>query len=207
MAKLINCFECGSSVSDEARVCPKCHTSSVKGVTCHVCCRQGKGSVMTRKDHPGGDNYDGWTSWFHSECFDAVERENQSTYINCIACHISVHAFKFSCPQCGHPLGDKSFCQACSEPVSKSGGVANIGGRYGKPGYVHQVCYQYRSNDFTKGHKSDKSKSNSCFVATVVYDSPFAAEVIALRYFREILYFARGWVNCWLTSTIWQGPI
>jgi len=98
MAKLINCIECGKSVSSEAAQCPHCKTNVPVGRKCRVCHQI---SAIFKE-----------SNGLCKSCANKLEK----TSIACELCgsppQSAYHGAE--CKNCGHRLGNIRNCRFCS---------------------------------------------------------------------------------------------
>jgi len=107
MATLVNCFECGKTVSSEAPRCPHCTTRYPSGVKCIVCCQHlaRSAAIKISKEYGGAENRVS-VKFFHRSCHQKVN-------------HISLGRGRTSCPVCKCPIefetASSVTCRNCGQ--------------------------------------------------------------------------------------------
>ncbi|MGD1939205.1 MAG: GUN4 domain-containing protein [Cyanophyceae cyanobacterium] len=109
MVQLLQCVECGNSVSDSAENCPHCQAQDYRGLTCTVCLQPVKPSEVRMEKGPMDT-----AMFFHPECFSQVRNAPRP----CGSCGVFVvDASIKECPNCGNDL-DRRLCSFCNQPFS-----------------------------------------------------------------------------------------
>jgi len=173
MVDLVNCIECGKKVSSEAKCCPHCGKDP-RTIGCFVCNEPVR---YSQKVHP--------------ECDRSLH------FFSCQACHKSFNYDKYfnetppsddcyegrhsgTCPYCGHIFYFWK-CDLCGRQVLEAEAK-----RRGEIPYNHY-------------HSLCDKKRSKCFIATAIYDSPSAREVLLLKSFRDNTlmssYFGRQFIK------------
>uniref|UniRef100_UPI0040561564 hypothetical protein n=1 Tax=Candidatus Electronema sp. TaxID=2698783 RepID=UPI0040561564 len=140
MAHLVNCFKCGSKISSEANICPKCNifTGEYQG-QCKLCCRVDKqANLITYKNRYGGEHF------AHAECLSKIRNECDSFVYICTVCQEKVGADTVRCPSCGYPVPywlKTTDCKWCELSVVIGAAKKCEGYHYIR--YYHQSCYKY----------------------------------------------------------------
>ena len=122
---LVQCPECGHSISEGGRSCPKCHHS-------HVICHHCKKGIRHSEEYFGGG---GW-SW-HERCL--LPYFQIPPGLSCPDCKVAFTGstltaalphYPFDCPRCGYPnpLTYSSLCW-CGLPVYPFQEVEHSGDR------------------------------------------------------------------------------
>jgi hypothetical protein len=138
---LIKCFDCGASISESARQCPKCGSYNVKGVQCVICGKRMKASesamrhTTQRHTHMhnrcGASLFDnrghcrecgrtiwgGWGSDWVSDLmhiFLSISAESQSG-----DSYSGPKGGSHPCRKCGvlDPLSYRGICTSCGLPI------------------------------------------------------------------------------------------
>jgi len=171
MAQLLNCLECGSQVSSEARTCPQCATRYPLGRECAACLKIAKASAGL--DTRNGDV----RNWIDTGCYEEFQREYQSVRFTCPVCgnieqcqtvleDSFVVPFFSNWSKCGHPVDPQystSKCIQCSAPVI---GILNAG-TWGYPVHnpLHRKCEV--SRQILAQRKAAKETKSGCLTILV----------------------------------------
>jgi hypothetical protein len=135
MSDLINCIECGGSLSSRASYCPHCHTYSFRGFICKLCGEVGKNSIKKEGIETewfcidGIDELSETVHSYHPECYDRVLQVNYS----CPTCHHTVRQFQTHCFRCGEPFPTDN-CGHCKLSLLTPTAVAHGGKLF------HEFC-------------------------------------------------------------------
>lgn len=109
MVQLLQCVECGNSVSDNSETCPNCQARDYRGLTCAVCLQPIKPSEVRMEAGPMDT-----TLFFHPDCFSQVQHAPRP----CGSCGVLVvDSSEDECPNCGYHL-ERQACQFCQQPFS-----------------------------------------------------------------------------------------
>ncbi|MGD1849883.1 MAG: GUN4 domain-containing protein [Cyanophyceae cyanobacterium] len=109
MVQLLQCVECGNSVSDTAETCPHCKARDYRGLSCTVCLQPAKPSEVRMEPGPMDT-----TMFFHPDCFTQVRNAPRP----CGSCGVFVvDASVKECPHCGSDLA-RRLCNFCGQPYS-----------------------------------------------------------------------------------------
>ncbi len=159
MATLLQCIECGGTVSSQASQCPRCSTKYPFGVKCTVCCKALKRSEALKlvRDYEKTNQPD-IVRFFHHSCYKLVSqiRIGKSR----TSCPVCKHAIEFdtsssvTCSNCGQhiltSLEKPSFapCCYCGFPLNTRLEVAIkevprqfLDGWVTETLYAHKICY------------------------------------------------------------------
>lgn len=175
MATLLQCIECGGSVSSQASQCPRCSTRYPFGVKCIVCCKILKRSEALKlvRDY-GETNQPNVIKFFHHSCYEQVSKVRIGR--SRTSCPVCKHPIEFdtcssvNCPNCGHHiltrLENPSFapCCYCGFPLNTRLEVAIkevprqfLDGWVTETLYAHKICYTpERQAEEKKQQKKDQ---------------------------------------------------
>jgi hypothetical protein len=145
MANLVECAECGHSVSTEAYICPNCQKNPRSSI-CAICSK-----IMKRSESdPICQSYT-----VHTTCMQShLSRNCDTSEFLCPTCsnilkykdvkyhyHIDNYSFENkACPNCGQPLGF-DLCKLCNMPVaSHCKFEVNYSSSEGR--YSNEVCHK-----------------------------------------------------------------
>jgi len=159
MATLLQCIECGGTVSSQASQCPRCSTKYPFGVKCTVCCKAFKRSEALKlvRDYEKTNQPD-IVRFFHHSCYKLVSQVRIGR--SRTSCPVCKHAIEFdtsssvNCPNCGQhiltSLEKPSFapCCYCDFPLNTRLEVALkevprqfLEGWVTETIYAHKICY------------------------------------------------------------------
>lgn len=159
MATLVNCLECGKTVSSEAPRCPHCRTNYPIGVKCIVCCQNLKRSESLKitKEYGGAENRV-LVQFFHQSCHRKVNQIRIGKgRTSCPVCKHSIEfetASSVSCQNCGQNFATNladpvlAFCCYCNfrlntnlEVAIKENNRPFLDGWITETIYAHKICY------------------------------------------------------------------
>jgi hypothetical protein len=167
MAILVNCCECGGSVSSDADRCPHCGCNPIP-YPCRKCGKPVKPSEAKEFMHP--------------KC--AIDRRQEidlTDAFTCPACHtvhtLSTFVFKGGagmegmsyieswqrCPKCGHQLLAHK-CGYCGRGLFDGTGVTKSSSSGFS--YFHTACFP---DAVTKGYYKEETKKTSCYLVTATF--------------------------------------
>lgn len=159
MASLLECIECGGTVSSKASQCPRCSTKYPLGVKCTVCCKMFKRSEALKfvRDY-GETEQPNIIRFFHHSCYKQVSQVRIGR--SRTSCPVCKHGIEFdtsssvNCPNCGHHILTKlekpSFaaCCYCDFPLNTRLEVAIkevprqfLDGWVTETLYAHKICH------------------------------------------------------------------
>jgi hypothetical protein len=175
MATLLQCLECGGTVSSQASRCPRCQTPHPFGVQCTVCCKILKRSDALKvvKDF-GETSQPSLVRYFHHACYQQVSQVRFGR--SRTSCPVCKHSLEFdtcssiTCSNCGHQiltrLENPTFatCCYCDFPLNTRLEVAVkdvqrqfLDGWVTDTLYAHRICYtQERQDEEKKRQKREQ---------------------------------------------------
>lgn len=192
MGQLINCIECGKSVSSSVTQCIHCgkdpHPHYVK---CFVCEGTFKKAECIKKREIDFQHYP-FAVYQHmcKKCFDNICQHSDLQQFRCPTCHTIYDYQHFSSPQCPH-CGEKLYlknCIFCEQPVEgRNADVISYGYEFPVSFYAHKHCYNIFENYNRIRYIESPSpkKEGGCYIATTCYGSYNAHEVRILRQYRD----------------------
>jgi len=175
MATLLQCIECGGTVSSQASQCPRCSTKYPFGVKCTVCCKALKRSEALKLVRDFGETgQPDIVRFFHHSCYKQVSQVRiGSSRTSCPVCKQAIEfdtSSSVNCPNCGHHILTKlekpSFapCCYCDFPLNTRLEVALkelprqfLEGWVTETLYTHKICYtQERQEEEKKKQKREQ---------------------------------------------------